>query len=66
MSTKPKLSRRNRKAAERRDRFIRNLEIEANEALAARIIDPASGKLLDSAREAVDRLNRGRRLVGVK
>lgn len=66
MSTKPKPSRRNRKAAERRDRFIRNLEIEANEALAARIIDPASGQLLDSARETVDRLNRGRRLVGVK
>jgi hypothetical protein len=66
MSMTPKLSRRERKAAERRERFIRNLEVAASEALAARIIDPSAEQLLERAREACDRLNRGRRFLGIK
>ncbi|MFK4705585.1 hypothetical protein ABIC83_002424 [Roseateles asaccharophilus] len=64
MAITPKLSRRKRKAAENRAKFIGELEVASSQALSERIVRPTAENI-EKAREAVAQLNRGRRLLGL-
>ncbi|MFK4705946.1 hypothetical protein ABIC83_002785 [Roseateles asaccharophilus] len=64
MTTQPKISRRKRKAAERREKFIAELQTASEAALGAAIIH-TTDLSKQTAREAQEQLRRGRRMLGL-